>query len=114
MLVWKRWRGEAEKMPPLHWRPTSETHADDYGSREVDRLSTEQGKPRKTVAILCCKNGHRCALVVGAETNFRVDAAGIITPSVQCPVEENGRKCDGHEGPPSQLGEYVGGEGQQP
>lgn len=106
MLVWKRWRGDPKAMPPLHWRPTSETYSDDYGSREVDRISTENGKPRRTVAILSCKNGHHCALVVGAETRFTVDANGVINPSVQCPVEIDGRKCDGHEGPPSQLAEF--------
>lgn len=105
MLVWKRWRGTAEEMPPLHWRPTNET--DDYGSREVDRISTANGKTRHTVAILCCKNGHRCGLVVGDGSNFRVDSTGVITPSVQCPVTENGQQCSGHEGPPSRLDEFT-------
>jgi hypothetical protein len=102
MIIWKRWRGAPREMPPLHWRPLSATEDEDYGSREVDRLKTESGTPRKTVAILCCRNGHRCALVVGVETRFTVSAEGIIAPSVQCPVGG----CSGHEGPPSQLDEY--------
>lgn len=104
MLVWKRWNGPADKMPPLHWRKTNET--DDYGSREVDRLFAVVGRKRKTVAILSCKHGHNCALVVGEETRFSVTAEGVITPSVQCPVLVDGNRCDGHEGPPTQLEGY--------
>lgn len=37
---------------------------------------------------------------------FAVSPAGVITPSVQCPVVTDGKLCDGHEGPPSLLGEY--------
>jgi len=98
VLIWKRWRGDANEMPPLHWRPTSGDT--DEGSLMHDQYKADGSR---TVAILCCKNGHHCALVLGGASRFAVDSAGIVTPSVQCPVEISGAKCDGHEGPPSQL-----------
>lgn len=103
-MIWKRWRGRPREMPPLHWRPViaDPDDSEDYGTREVDRLKTESGVPRKTVAILACKNGHHCALVVGVETRFSVSATGVITPSVECPC----KPCDGHEGTGSQLEGY--------
>ncbi len=101
MLVWKRWRGEPNEMPPHHWRPTSETT--DEGSFFHDK---HIGNGQRTVAILSCKHGHHCALVLGGTSRFTVDSSGIINPSVQCPVVIDGRQCDGHEGPPTQLEDY--------
>lgn len=107
-MIWKRWHGAAREMPPLHWRPLSEVESEDYGSREVDRINTENGKPRRTVAILCCRNGHHCALVLGGDSKFTVSEAGVVNPSVQCPVVIAGTQCNGHEDPGSVLEGWPG------
>lgn len=93
MLIWKRWRGDAFDMPPLHW-----TSVLDYGTEMRNELERDGGK---VVAILCCKRGHSCALRVGGSSRF------TVSPSVQCPVVTDGKLCDGHEGPPSQLGDFT-------
>lgn len=95
MLIWKRWYGEASSMPPLHW-----TSVIGEGSELRDSYDTTGAR---TVALLTCKHGHSCGLRIGGSSRFSVSPDGIINPSVQCPVEIEGKLCDGHEGPPSQL-----------
>lgn len=95
MLIWKRWYGEADHMPPLHW-----TSLIGEGAELRDQADVSGAR---TVAILSCKHGHACGLRIGGASRFTVSIDGVIYPSVQCPVTVDGKVCDGHEGPPSQL-----------
>lgn len=86
-MIFKHHPFGAIDMPPLHW-----TRILDRGSEIRNDFSAHQG--RKTVAIVSCRHGHRCGLSVPPHS---VSEKGVVTPSIQCPVIENGQVCDGHE-----------------